>query len=738
MDKMLWYKKPTEDYMEGLPLGNGRLAAMALGLPGCFRLALNHEWLWRGVNRGRDMDDVHEHLGEVRRLLLDGRFAEGTELANDYFGGGGGMTGKHNRVDPYLPAGDVYVRMETGEVSGYTRALDLSTGLSATEFDCDCGHVVQCAFVSASDGVAVVRIESGRACALEVELTRAEEEGCTLAYEGRTLPGADGEETTMRGAFDGGISFAVALRAVSDGRMTRTGRGMRIEGARCTVLMVQIGTDAKGISPEDEMTFPERHDFDWLFARHAAAFRELLGTAELDVPLPDSDKPTDERVSDFRAGNDPQIPLLYFEYGRYLMASGSSGELPLNLQGKWNDLLTPPWESDYHMDINLEMCYWFTETLGMARAQNTLFNLAERYVPHGREMARKLYGCSGTIFTIQTDVWGRMTPESRGWAVWTGAAPWIAQHFYDHWLYTRDEEFLRGRCYPFLREVARFYADYIIEQDGVPVIVPSQSPENRFVGGGDMPVTLCSNCAMDLELAHATLREAAELSALLGEDAAEAARWADLDARLPWPGVDSQGRVIEFDREREEVEPGHRHLSHLIGLHPLRLFEPGSRMWEAAERSLEARLSHGGGHTGWSRSWVACMMARLGRADDAWQHFIALIADFATVSLLDLHPPRLFQIDGNMGGTAAVCEMLMHSRERELYILPALPGQWREGSARDFRAMGDVRVDFEWSEGRATALTLHCGPRAEGDITVHVNGDARAVTLRAGADITIL
>ena len=356
MDKMLWYKKPTEDYMEGLPLGNGRLAAMALGLPGCFRLALNHEWLWRGVNRGRDIDDVHEHLGEVRRLLLDGKFAEGTTLANDYFGGGGGMTGKRNRVDPYLPAGDVYVRMETGEVRGYTRALDLNTGLSATEFDCDCCHVVQCAFVSAADGVAVVRIESGRACALEVELTRAEEEGCTLAYEGRTLPGADGEETTMRGAFKGGISFAVALRAVSDGRMTRTERGMRIEGARCTVLMVQIGTDAKGISPEDEMTFPERHDFDWLFARHAAAFRELLGTAELDVPLPDSDKPTDERVSDFRAGNDPQIPLLYFEYGRYLMASGSSGELPLNLQGKWNDLLTPPWESDYHMDINHEMC----------------------------------------------------------------------------------------------------------------------------------------------------------------------------------------------------------------------------------------------------------------------------------------------------------------------------------------------------------------------------------------------
>lgn len=737
MEKLMWYRTPTQDYMEGLPLGNGRLAAMALGTPERFRLALNHEWLWRGENRLRDFDDVHEHLSKVRELLLAGRFAEGTRLANDYFGGGGSMKGVPNRVDPYQPAGDLFIGLDAGEAARYTRALDLASGLASVEFDSALGHVVESAFVSAADGVIVARVESVKRGALDIELSRITDARCAVSYRERALDGG-GRELTLHGEFERGICFEIALRVFTDGRATPVERGYRIADARDTLLIVQIGTDARGGVPGDELTFPVNMGFDALFARHYAAFGELLGTAELDIPLPDSDLPTDERVREFRAGNDPGIPLLYFEYGRYLMASGSSGELPLNLQGKWNELLAPPWESDYHLDINLEMCYWFVETLGMERAADTLFNLIERYVPHGREMARKLYGCRGVVFPIQTDVWGRMTPEAYGWAVWIGAAPWLAQHMYEHWLYTRDVEFARTRCYPMLREVARFYMDYIIERDGVPCIVPSQSPENRFEGGGDMPVTLGYDSAMDRELAHASLRAAVELAGALGEDADEAASWADMEARLPWPGIDSQGRVMEFDSERVEVEPGHRHLSHLIGLHPLRLFEPGTPLWQAAERSLDSRLSHGGGHTGWSRSWVACMMARLGRADDAWRHFIALIADFATVSLLDLHPPRLFQIDGNMGGAAAVCEMLMQSREGELRLLPALPGQWPEGCVRGFRALGDVQADFEWNDGMLTGLTLRCGRNAGGALRVSANGREWNVELRPDAVVQVL
>lgn len=738
MDKLLWYKKPTEDYMEGLPIGNGRLAAMALGLPEKFRLALNHEWLWRGENRQRDCEDVSAHLPEVRRLLLAGKFDEGMKLANDYFGGKGGLKKEHNRVDPYEPAGDLFVTMDTGKVSRYTRALDIGSGLSSTEFDCDRGHVVESAFASFSDDIIAVRIESTRRGTLNAQISRIADAGCTLTYESRSLEGALEHETIMRGSFARGISFAVSMRVTSDGNISATETGCKIDDASDTVIMLQIGTDAKGRPADDELVFPQDANFGRLFERHYPEFIKALGTTSIEMDLPTSEKPTDERIQDFKAGNDPEIPMLYFEYGRYIMASGSSGELPLNLQGKWNELIAPPWESDYHMDINLEMFYWFADALGMQRAGNTLFNLAEHYMPHGKEMARKLYGCDGIWFAIQTDVWGRMTPESYGWAVWIGAAPWMAQHFYDHWLYTKDMDFLRSRAYPFIRETARFYATYIIEHEGKPCIVPSQSPENRFKGAESMPSSLCADCAMDLELAHGCLSEAAELAELLGADGKEAARWRELDARLPWPGVDSKGCIIEFDKEREEVEPGHRHLSPMIGLHPMRLFKPDSELWRASERLLDHRLKYGGGHTGWSRAWVACMMARLGRADDGWQHFISLITDFATISMLNLHPPHLFQIDGNMGGTAAICEMLVQSREDEIYLLNALPKQWPKGRVKDFHAMGDIALDFSWTDGKADALTLRCGRNASGALKVHVNGAVYEADLKAGSAIKLI
>ena len=345
------------------------------------------------------------------------------------------------------------------------------------------------------------------------------------------------------------------------------------------------------------------------------------------------------------------------------------------------------------------MCYWFAETLGMQHAANTLFNLIERYAPYGKEVAKRLYGCRGVNMAIQTDVWGRVTPEAMGWAVWIGAAPWLGQHMFQHWRYTKDMDFLRERCYPFLKEAAAFYEDYLVEKGGELWIVPSQSPENRFEGTGDWPVSIGYNSAMDIELALELMHSAAECAEILGVDADKIGLWRSIAARLPKLGIDSAGRLNEWDTERVEMEPGHRHLSHLYGLYPSQLFEPDSREWKAAERSLDERLRHGGGHTGWSRSWVACMMARLGRGEEAWHHFMELIGEFATVSLLDLHPPRIFQIDGNMGGTACVCEMLLQSRRGKLLMLPALPAAWKTGSVKNFRAQDGVTVSFAWEDG---------------------------------------
>ncbi len=729
MKRRLWYTGWSEEYMEGLPVGNGRLAAMMVGRPGKLRIALNHEWMWRGENRNREYPDVSEHLPEVREALFQGDFLKGTELANKYFGGVGGISGQNARVDPYQPVGDLWIELDAGEAKEYIRSLDLDSGLAETRFISAAGEVKERLFVSCTDSCAVADVTRETAGEIMVSLTRVEDPRCTIEYR------QDAQGLSMKGSFQAGICFEARVTLHTDGQFEVKAPYVKVKNATHLLLKIQVGTNAKGEAPESEMTFPEENCFDTLFERHAKRFITLKGDARLAVDVEESDLPTDQRIRAFREGREPSMPLLYFEYGRYLMVSGSSGELPLNLQGKWNEDLTPPWESDYHMDINLQMCYWFVETLGMEHAAETLFNLIERYAPYGRVMAKHLYDCRGLTFTIQTDVWGRVTPEAYGWSVWLGAAPWLGQHMFMHWRYTRDEKFLKDRCYPFLKEAATFYEDYLVERDGTLWVIPSQSPENMFEGTGDWPVSIGVNSAMDIELILELMNSAAECADILGIDADRAAKWREIAGRLPKLGVDSIGRLNEWDKERVEMEPGHRHLSHLYGLFPSQLFAPGSREWNASERSLDERLSHGGGHTGWSRSWVACLMARLGRGEEAWQHFMALIGDFATVSLLDLHPPRIFQIDGNMGGTACVCEMLMQSRRGVLRLLPALPKAWPCGSVRNFHAQDGVKASFQWENGCLTTCEL---------IALHhlslkvVSGEKEwDVTLEAGVPLTL-
>ncbi|MBQ8719802.1 MAG: glycoside hydrolase family 95 protein [Clostridia bacterium] len=724
MNRKLWYNSWTEKYIEGLPIGNGRLASMVLGRPEKLRIALNHEWLWRGENRFREFPDMSEHLQEIREALLVGDFLKGTTLANEYLGGCGGISNVKCRVDPYQPAGDVWIETDAGDAVDYRRSLDLNTGLVQTSFTASSGKIIEKLFVSCTDGCIVAQVTSENPTDFTVVLSRICDPNCTIIYETLT------QGLTMKGAFKNGIAFEACVRIDTDGSYFVEENGIRIVDATNLVVFIQVGTDAKGNLPADEMTWPEEKNFDVLFARHAKKFITLRGEAEVELDIPNADDiPTDERIKQFRDGKDTALPLLYFEYGRYLMVSGSSGELPLNLQGKWNEELQPPWESDYHLDINLQMCYWFTEVLGMEHASATLFNLIERYVPYGRVMAKHLYGCRGFTFSIQTDVWGRVTPESQGWAVWIGAAPWLGQHMFMHWRHTKNIDFLRNRCYPYLKECAAFYEDYLVERDGQLWILPSQSPENRFAGTGRWPVSIGINSAMDVELVTELLRSAVECAQVLCVDEDKVAQWNDILARLPRLTVDSIGRLNEWDKEREEVEPGHRHLSHLYGLYPSQLFESGGYEWNAAERSLDERLSHGGGHTGWSRSWVACLMARLGRPDDVWHHFISLISSFATVSLLDLHPPKIFQIDGNMGGTACVCEMLMQSRRGELRLLPALPAVWPKGRVKNFRAQDGLSVSFSWENGDLKDCTLL--PSESQELRVVFGNQSKTIRLEA-------
>ncbi|MBM3497525.1 MAG: glycoside hydrolase family 95 protein, partial [Armatimonadetes bacterium] len=662
MHERLWYREPATDWTEGLPIGTGRLAAMVLGTCPRERLALNHEWLWEGIHRFRDVEEAAHYLPEVRGLLLAGEYERGTELANRYFGGPGGISGTPGRVDSYQTAGDLFVEFNQRPWHDYRRELDLSSGIASVSYGGVRGdgarHRREYVAHLTEDLLLARYTCDGRPLSCVLWLDRLHDPRCALRTE-TTEAGL-----MMCGEIAGGIGFRVAADVhVAGGSVAvLDGRKLAVTDATEVLVVIDVGTSAQGRAPATECA-PQRlstRDWETLRAAHEAEHARHYGGLKLELPFEEPELPTDERLRRLRGGEaDPGLALLYFNYGRYLLcASSANASLPTTLQGRWCEELEPPWNSDLHQDVNLQMAYWGAEPGGLQAYAEALFRHLERQAPHGREAARKLYGCEGVWLPIQTDPWGRCTPESDGWAVWIGAAAWLSQHLWWHYEFGLDEGFLRERAYPFLQEVAAFYESYVIEDTaGNLLIVPSQSPENRFVGSGPRyPVSLGVNAAMDVQLARDALSHAAGAAEVLGVDADRRERWRELCRRLPEGGIGSRGQLLEWNEEFEEVEPGHRHISHLYGLYPGDQIDPERtpELFAAAMRSLELRLEAMGGHTGWSRAWTACCFARAGRGDEALSHIEHLVTDFATDSLLDLHPPRIFQIDGNLGGMAAV------------------------------------------------------------------------------------
>lgn len=710
MDNRLWYQDPAQEWKEGLPVGSGRLAAMVLGGVTSERLALNHEYLWRGQHRDRDNETRSHLLPEVRELLLQGDYLEGTRLANEAFGGRGGVSGQKNRVDPYQPAGDLFFALDHTAVSGYERELDLDTAQVTVTYSAGSVKIKREVLAHLVHDLLLVRVTAeGGTISGTFWLDRIDDPLCTLTF------GAQDGSMFMQGAFYEGIAFRVEASLHTDGKPVEVVQKhrLRVEDATEILAVIDIGTTAQYDSAADECRLHSLPHTDWqrLQQEHRAEHQRHYGKLQLLVPAPDKDQPTDDRLQAFRDGQpDPGLPLLYFNFGRYLLcASSANGVLPANLQGKWNEELNPPWECDYHHDVNLQMCYWPAEPGHLQEYTDALFCHLERFVPHAREAAKDLYGCEGIVFPIQTDAWGRATPESYGWSVWIGAAGWLSQHMWWHYEYSLDREFLRERAYPFLKEVAAFYETYLIEdKDGLLQIVPSQSPENRFAGTGDFPVSIGVSATMDVQLAVDVLQHAAQAAEILDVDEKQWELWHGMLDKLPEMQIGSQGQLLEWNEEFEEVEPQHRHISHLYGLYPGDLIteEKTPDLWEAARVSLERRLAAGGGHTGWSRAWTACCFARFGEGDAAWEHLHALITDFATSSLLDLHPPRIFQIEGNLGGTAAILEMLLQSYHEELDLLPALPSAWPTGECRGLRARGGFTVNIRWQDGQLETASI--------------------------------
>lgn len=715
-ESRLFYRRPAGDWLEGLPIGTGRLAAMVPGFVPVERITLNHEWLWSRLWRDRVNDSNAASLQKIRDLLNRGEYEQGTIFANRELAPRGRYSGITPRIDAYQPAGELQIDLERG-FSEYCRELDLNTGLvtvtSANIVYTSTRRMIRQYLAHLKLDLLVIRFTAeGQRFSGQLHLDRC--------YDPAGLPecrvSPDGLQ--MTGKVSGGTAYQVNAKLFQRGGTSLVhGDKLVIQDAEEAVLLVNLGTDANGGAPAAEAAIPIADMPDWndLMNSHLAVYRKLYQD-RLTLELPDdpelSSLPTNERQSRQRSGgNDPGLPLLYFNYARYLMLAGAArAELPLNLQGKWNQDLHPLWDCDYHLNINLQMNYWHADPCNTPEHNAALFRYLQRLAVDGRRSAREIWNCRGMWLPHLSDVWAKATPEGHGYSVWSGAAPWLAQHFWNHYEYTLDRNFLSEQAYPFLRDAAEFFEDFLTEDlNGQLRICPSQSPENRFAGGGAYPVTLCCNSSMDIQLIRELLTHAAAAAYELNLDPDKRQLWTEMATRLPPLKIGRDGRLLEWNMEVEEVEPGHRHVSHLYGVYPGSQInrEDTPEYYAAARKSLEHRLNYYGGHTGWSRAWTACFMAAFGDGEAALIHLKDLIAKQSSASLLDLHPPGVFQIDGNLGAAAAIAAMLLRSENGIIELLPALPREWDHGHAAGFCTKGGFQLDFTWENSKITGLTIH-------------------------------
>ncbi|MBQ4110579.1 MAG: glycoside hydrolase N-terminal domain-containing protein [Clostridia bacterium] len=705
----------ASNWLDGFPLGNGKHASMIWGDTKDI-ISLNHELLWRGVTRDRDTKKVPDGvLNQVRNLINEQDYFKATVIANAWFGGVGGTSGIHNNIDSYQPAGDLNFELDCENASG-GRILDLLNGVATiTRKRNNGGDVVLTSYVDACRDVVVCRWYSEDSFSGKISFTRPEDNGANEKCK------YSPEKILYSCSFTGGIAYKTAAFIKCNGMAEADETGIFIKDATELIITSEI----KVLSEKEDFDYPERYSYDYesMKKTHCDTFSCEMQKFDLTVFCEAPDGFLEERLEKMKKGaEDDGLIMLFYNYGKYLyLSSNFIAELPANLQGKWNYDIEPPWQSDYHFNINLQMNYWMAEPMALVDGVKTMLKFIDKCVPHGKKAADDLYGCRGIWLPLSSDMWGRTTPESYGYGVWLGAAPWFAQHYWQRYLYSGDKDFLRNSAYPFIKEVAGFIEDYVVLENGVYEIYPSQSPENKFVGVGSMPIAICKSSAMDVQLVYDALGYAIKSAEILKVDSEDVKIWKEIRDNLPEFKIGKDGRLLEWNEEFEEHEPGHRHFSHLFGVYPSEIFTEEKRpeQFEAAKKSLEFRMANDGGPTGWSRAWMACLFARFGDGEGVYEQISQLVKQYTTASLLDTHPfgtknpPYVFQIDGNFGAVAAVNEAIAHFKNNKLYILPALPKNWKNGQVSGFKVPGGHTVDFKWENSEITDFNVTIGYEKE-------------------------